>query len=121
MKDKNDLIRKDLLILPHRDWQVDTVYDSLLIFSTRQKHDSGYARMYIIGMDDDTPKEIATSGSDDIEWKVPIGVHGIGQLRTDCLAKSGILHFWSNYCKFKVGLACSSITVEMVPKEESNK
>lgn len=114
----NTLSRADLLALPVRAWDAVTVYDSIAILSTRQKHDSGYAVMAIIGCRNGLPIEIAAQCCDDIEWCAPpmLGAgYTIGQMRTDCWLKSGAIHAWSRVNRFRVGAALSSMTVELVP------
>ncbi len=104
------------MALPVRDWDKRTKYDSLLIVSTRKKHDSGWAMMAIIGVCDNAPQEIAVSCCDDIEWKLPaMRFDGlIGQFRTDCAIKSGAIHAWQRDSYFIVGEALSSTTIELI-------
>lgn len=112
-------LRRDLLALPTREWSAVSEYDSLLLLSTGRKHDSGWAMMAIIGVRDLKPVEIACRHCDDIEWKFPPmsivgnGLYSIGQMRMDCALKSGALHAWTNLGKFRVGVALSSVTVEL--------
>ena len=119
MKSLNEWSKKDLMGLPDRDWQDDSrIYDSLLLLSTRKKHDSGWAIMAIIGVKDGAPIEIACQCADDIDWKLPSMPHTyIGQMRTDCCLKSGAIHFWFNKGKFRVGTALSSTDIYL---EHSN-
>ncbi len=117
--------RKELMALPVRPWGGESLYDSLLLTSTRKKHDSGWAVIAIIGVVKNQPHEIAACCCDDIEWKFPTMVeygksrYTIGQVRMDCAMKSGAMHFWQRNAKFKVGMALSSTTVEMICAEES--
>lgn len=120
-KEINLWTKKELLALPMRDWSKEGIYDSLLIFSTGRKHDSGWDTMAIIGVTERQPKEICTICSDDIEWKLPApqlyGVgnkFSLGQFRSDCCIKSGALHVWTDKGMFHVGTALSSITIELV-------
>lgn len=118
MKHLNEWSRSDLLSLPVRGWKETSTYDSLLILSTRKKHDSGWAVMAIIGVVAGQPTEIASACCDDIEWKLPTmrGVsddYTIGQMRMDCALKSGALHAWSHANRFRVGMALSSTQIEV--------
>lgn len=114
---------KELMSLPHRDWQLHSTYSSVLIISTRKVHDSGYAMMAIIGCQKSIPIEIAATCCDDIEWTIPwLGHqysdnHRSGQFRTDCMIKSGALHIWANYADFTVSHALSSVTITVNKKE----
>jgi len=115
--------KKELLALPHRKWdETSAEYTSILVFSTGRKHDSGWACIAIIGCRQQVPVEICSLCSDDIEWKMPPAkIYGSGytrgQYRSDCVRKSGALHFWSNDGGFKVGAALSSIEIEFIPSE----
>lgn len=117
-KHLNKWSKKELLQLPCRNWNDESVYDSVLVLSTGKKHDSKWGCMAIIGIVNGKPIEIASSCSDDIEWKVTemkkCAYWLIGQIRQDCAFKSGAMHFWSRENKFKVGCALSSITIELV-------
>lgn len=120
MKILNDWSRKELLGLPVREWNTDSEYDSVLLLSTRKKHDSGWAIMAIIGVRDGQPVEIACCCCDDIEWKFPPaqtvanGTLLIGQIRMDCAFRSGALHAWKRGAKFRVGTALSSTEIELI-------
>jgi hypothetical protein len=112
----NVLTKKQLLDLPVRRWDEVTFYDSLLIFSTGEKHHSGWAVMTVIGVNKMTPKEVACLCCDDIEWIFPQAFTA-GQLRTDCALKSGAIHFWSGHNssrKFRVGKSSSSLTINLI-------
>jgi hypothetical protein len=119
----NEWSRAALLTLPHREWSDESPrYDSLLIFSTGKKHDSGWAMMAIIGVRKQIPVEICTSCSDDIEWKMPAAKtygdnkeYTRGQYRSDCVIKSGALHVWTREGKFRVGASLSSTEIEFFP------
>jgi hypothetical protein len=126
-KSINQWPRSALLALPHRKWDNESPrYDSLLIFSTGKKHDSGWAMMAIVGVRKQQPVEICTCCSDDIEWKMPAArLFGfakeftIGQYRSDCAIKSGALHVWTDAGEFKVGASLGSTDIELCPKKQS--
>lgn len=117
--------KRELLALPHREWDAtEEEYDSLLIFPTGRKHESGWKGMAIVGCRNMIPVEICSSCSDDIEWKLPtMKTFGqrkewsIGQMRMDCTPEAGILHAWCRDGKFRVGCAISSITVDLISSE----
>jgi hypothetical protein len=119
-KTLNQWGRDDLLKLPTRAWDAESDYDSLLLLSTRRKHDSGWAIMAIVGVRDGQPVEIACACCDDIEWRLPPmmtvggGTYSIGQMRMDCAMRSGALHAWARKAKFRVGAALSSVKVELL-------
>jgi hypothetical protein len=70
--------------------------------------------MAVIGLDgENRAVEIATCCSDDISWIVPAS----RPLRTDCILKSGSLHFWGRGT-FRVGDALSSIDIEFIPSQQ---
>jgi hypothetical protein len=100
----NKLTRKELMALPVRDWNSESTYDSVLIFGSKKKHDSGWGLMVVVGIIDNDPVEIASQNCDDINWQIPAKTNTYSpNLRTDCCLKSGILHFWVSSAKFKVG------------------
>jgi hypothetical protein len=110
--------RDELFSLPTRAWGEESVYDSVMLLSTRRKHDSGWAIIAIIGVRDGQPVEIACACCDDIEWKLPQPVicasHIIGQMRMDCALRSGAMHAWARGAKFRVGIALSSTDIELL-------
>lgn len=120
LKSLNIWGRDELLKLPMREWKMDSEYDSVLLLSTRRKHESGWAMMAIIGVRKGQPVEIACSCCDDIEWKLPPmitvggGEFSIGQMRMDCAIRSGALHAWARGAKFRVGAALSSTEIELL-------
>lgn len=115
--------KKELLSLPVRNWGSESIYDSVLLLSTGRKHDSGWAMIAIIGVIAGDPIELATTCSDDIEWISPApitygpnGKYSVGQIRMDCARKSGAMQAWSYDSSFKVGMALSSINIELIPR-----
>jgi len=108
MTDVNKITKKELMALPVRHWMAHSIYDTLLVFSSGQKHNSGWAAMYVVGLIKGVPVEIASNCSDDIEWL------GFDFVRTDCAYKSGVMHFWKRGYQFEVGDALSSITIKSI-------
>jgi hypothetical protein len=103
---------KELRELPIRDWDNVKTYKSILVISSGKKHDSGWALMYIIGLDAaKNPIEIAAA-CDDICWKIPTPTDY--NFRNDMYHPSGAIHFWSNGHSFKVGASLSSTDVYLV-------
>ena len=114
MKSLNDWTKEELLALPVRAWNAVSTYESVLLLSTGEAHDSGWACMAVIGLIDRKPIEIASICSDDIEWQLPpMQYAGLGQLRMDCTLSSGAIHAWNRDALFVVGAALSSITIEL--------
>lgn len=130
MKDLNHYSRKELLDLPHKQWDASATYNSILLLSTRRKHDSGYAVIAIVGVRKGVPVELATSCSDDIEWRFPapeqFGTHGdgtpmlMGHINTDCLYRTGAMHMWSDTHDFQIGDSLSCIRVTAVPIQKAD-
>lgn len=113
------MTRRDFDTLPHREsWNMETIYDSILLFPTKRKHDSGYACMRIVGVVGGQAVEIAAEGPDDICWHLPPKKHEyIPNFRTDCILKNGALRF-HGYGKCKVGSCLSSIDVTFIPSDK---
>ncbi len=106
---------KELRKLPFRTWNKETTYASIIVIPSGRKHDSGYALMYIIGVDENkNPIEISAS-CDDICWKIPNAIDY--EFRNDMYWPSGIIHYWSNGYKFKVGVCTSSTDVTLISKK----
>lgn len=121
--------RKELLALPVRKWNQETVYDSLYILSSGKKHDSGYSLLAIIGLLYEEKRTLAEIAAfcDDLCWSFPMkhpydrverDLHSM-PLRFDCLWPSGILRAWASSehyfrGRFKVGISVSSTEVTLV-------
>lgn len=109
--------RKELLALPHRDWQEESNYESLLVWGAAGLHDSKWSRIGLVGCEKQAPVEILTLYSDDIEWVTKHEAEGVGtnwrrgQMKMDCCPRSKALHFWSRDCRFHVGHVLSSLTI----------
>lgn len=106
------ITRKFLLGLPKREWDKVSIYDSIIVFNSKSKHSSGYAIMFIAGCINQEPIELICSGCDSINWQF----NGL-ELGTDMLYPSGLIHFFSNDCKIKVGIALSTIKIELIKGE----
>jgi hypothetical protein len=111
--------RSDLLLLPTRSWNDTSSYDSILLLSNGEEHDSGWGMMTIIGVRENKPIEIVSQCTDDIGWHLPLSEYeGKAQMNTDCCIESGALHFWypgvsGSKAKFTVGCAISSIDIKV--------
>jgi hypothetical protein len=105
---------KELRQLPFRKWDEVKSYKSIIVIPSGQKHDSGWALMYIIGLDEDNePIEIAAA-CDDICWKIPTSMSY--DFRNDMYYPSGALRYWSNKYCFEVGISLSSTNITLISK-----
>lgn len=111
--------RKEFLALPVRTWNAISEYTSVILFPSRDLHDSGYRCITVIGVHQMAPVEIITQSSDDINWMVcpPTRYYSDGsfpaQLRMDSLVTSHAMHFWRADTIFRVGAALSSLDIEV--------
>jgi hypothetical protein len=104
---------KKLLNLPVRNWKETKCYISLVIMPSGTQHESGWANMLIIGLDENRkPIEIA-SKCDAIFWEIP--VKDVAILKTD-MFPSGFIHFWSSEYLFKIGAALDTTTIYLIKK-----
>jgi len=115
--------RKELLALPKRDWDKETIYDSIAVVPSGKKHESGYGLIAIVGFDTDSKKPVEIAAyCDDMGYCFPEGVpvqpYDLAVLRTDMFYPSGIAHVWSWDYVFKVGASLSSTDVHLVPKDK---
>lgn len=118
MKDANQWTRKEFLALPKRKWDKVEEYGSIIFFSTRRKHDSGYSMITVVGceMVDLDPVEIISQSCDDISWALPFELF-LDKISTDCLAKSGAMRMWlGSGLAFKAMADLSSLRIEVVRK-----
>lgn len=118
MIDFSHIKKKDLLKLPERVGN-EKVYEQLLIVPTRIKHESGWARIAIIGITEDGA-EIAAY-PDDINWDFSEVPQIELAMRTDCYYPSGILRVWSHRVKFQVGIAISSTDIKLLSTPKPTK
>lgn len=103
---------KELRNLPFREWDETKSYKSIVVIPSGKKHDSGWALMYVIGLNDEqVPIEIAAC-CDDICWKIPAALEY--DFRNDMFYPSGAIHFWSRKYSFKVGASLSSTDVSLI-------
>lgn len=103
---------KELRSLPFRKWDESKLYKSIIVIPSGKKHDSGWALMYIIGLNEkQTPIEIAAC-CDDICWKMPTSLEY--DFRNDMFYPSGAIHFWSYKYRFEVGVSLSSTDISLI-------
>jgi hypothetical protein len=108
----NDITRKFLLKLPKREWDKTSFYDMIIIFNSKHKHSSGYAIMGIAGFYYEQGKgkfELIASACDSINWKL-----NELPLHNDMLYPSGLIRFFTEDCKFKIGAFLSTIEIELI-------
>lgn len=106
----------ELRKLGRRNWDEIKSYNSIVVIPSRKKHESGYALMYIIGID---PKGYAVeiaAACDDICWKIPKATDH--DFRTDMFYPSGAIHFWSCDYEFMVGASLSSTDITLIKKNK---
>jgi hypothetical protein len=108
--------KKQLLALPFAPFDSAGWWDSLLIIPTKEKHDSGYAHIAIIGCQIDLATKTSMAHMilaypDDITW--PESQHNVweSRIRTDAYVENSALHLWSNYLDFSVSSATSSVDI----------
>ena len=103
--------RKELLALPHRNWNDVTSYSSILLVPTYELHDSGWRIIAIVGCNDNgTPKEIAAF-CDDIQWKTIRADYGSSM---EMSPKTNICRFHSVRMRFQVGKSLSLTDVKII-------
>ena len=113
---------KDIEALPVRERGLESIYDSIMIVNSWKKHDSWWAIMYIVWLDNkQEPIEIAAQ-CDDInriinKWKRLSELQDVwiskNVLRTDCFYKWNI-RVRSGYWRLKVGMSLSSTNIELI-------
>ena len=88
--------------------------DDIYILPTNKKHESGYNIMYVIGFSRETKQHYLLDTICDV---VNIGEYNqfIRGINVD-IEENGVIHFWSNYEKFKSVFKISSCTFEMVDR-----
>jgi len=121
----NEMTRKELLDVPHKERQEDIgEFDSLIIIPTRRKHDSGYRMMEFVAVKGGKPFR-RVSG-----WSDVVHIGGMSALidkpkkvawSIDCLMKSGLLHLFCHqlsaqsisclYQKLTIGCDLSSFDI----------
>ncbi len=113
---------KDIKALPTRERGSESIYDSIMIVDSWKKHDSWWAIIYIVWLDNEQkPIEIAWQ-CDDInriinKWKQLSELQDKwickNILRTDCFYRWNI-RMWSTYWRFKVWVCVSSADIELI-------
>jgi len=111
---------KDILALPERARDTETIYDSILIVNSKKKHDSGRAIMYIVWLGkDNKPIEIIKWYYDIINWIIPTHETDTLKLKYPKL-NTDRQHNWfirmrSDMFRIKVWKSLSSIKITLVP------
>lgn len=116
----NTIKREELLNLPQKEFNKVETYAWIIVVPTRQKHDSGWRLMALVGGKkvDNHYEPIELIGyCDDINWKFPITINN-NILRSD-MTLSNCLRIWSDYYSFRVGMCTSSVLIELI--EDKNK
>lgn len=105
--------KTELLALPSFEWgEEQPWYRSLLIVPTRMKHDSGFAQVAVIGVNEATEAEKILAYPDDIQFPVNPDEWS---LRMDCYHPTLVLHLWSLRFEFSVDYPTSSVCIKTRP------
>lgn len=124
MKYWKDCTKKELLALPKRNWGEISTYDSVLLVSTRRKHDSGYNYFAVVGVDEKgTPVEIAAFMDDFryINYFSPADcVPPALGFAFDC-SMAGVFRLHSNYYNICVGCETSTTFLTFRPRISNNE
>ena len=104
-----EMTKEQLLALPTRKWNKTSTYRSILLVSTRKKHDSGYNYYAIVGIGDNME---LVGYVDDITFE-----NNTGQVvQIDCSMK-GVFRLWlraADAYKFEVGENISSTDITVI-------
>lgn len=111
----SEIKQKDLRLLSVRKWDEVKKYEKLYLIPSGKKHDSGFALMYIVGVNGKEMEIAATC--DDVCWDFSKAQYS--DVRNDMLYPSGIVQYWSNKFYFEVGHSLSSTNVCLVEKNEN--
>ena len=107
---------KDIKNLPRRERDVEKIYDGVMIVNSWKKHDSWWAIIYIVWLDNDgNPIELA-AGCDDINIIIPDNImkNWIKSLLSmDCFHK-GNFRIRSKYGKIRVWKSLSSTEITLI-------
>lgn len=122
MKPWHKMTKKELLALPKRDWNKNSVYEYVLFVNTKKMHDSGYNLFAIIGYIKDGEMEVA--GYMDDFRMMPAGCmiryEGVAPTKGfafDCSMRGVFrLHSWD----YKIGVGTNTSTTDLffVPREQ---
>lgn len=90
--------------------------DDIYVLPTNRKHDSGYKIMYIVGFNREKDEYFLLDIYCDV---VNFGYleRKVKDINIDIL-DNGIIHYWSNYQRFKSLHRVSSCTFDMVDREK---
>ena len=102
---------KALLKLPYRGDKVikQSIYNSIAVINTGLKHDSGFALMALIGLDENYKPIEIIGFCNDIKWEL----NGLS-FSNDMLYPSGATHFWSLDANFEVAYCTSTTLINLV-------
>lgn len=101
-----DMTRSELLSVPERPWSTsESVYDSLVVWPSVHKHDSGWGCMTMVGCRDMKPVEVITRSSDDFKLSEGVWI--------DCLHHAKALHLWRHGWEFVVPHVLSFVYIGM--------
>lgn len=97
--------------LHKRKWDTESIYDSITIATafTKKNKKAKWSVFQIIGLDIHQDCIEVAGQCEDINWIIP---HGC-TLRTD-MFPSGLVHFWSDGHKFKIGRTLSSTDITLI-------
>ena len=121
IKQLSDLRLSDIKEIPSKKWDKKKDYTNLLITRTGKKHDSGYALIYLIGVNySEGMCELEIAGAcDDVSWNMKLSErHRFCGLRTDMLFPSGVARLWGENLKFEVGASLSSTEVTVKDRKK---
>ncbi len=105
--------RAELLKLPKRKWDEDSVYDTLILIPSRTKHDSGYAHINVIGTREGKAVEIASQCPDHL-WFTELSELGAYSLSMDCIFENKLFQVFSGGYKIWVGSGLSSLRIKLL-------
>lgn len=113
-------MRRELLLLPEKDWKKTGVYSNVCIVPTRKKHDSGYNLFAVVGCIDMIPVEIAGYMDDFFfgDYKNDEARIMFGGLRVD-VSMHGVVNIHSPHSNICVGPNLSSTPFWLSEVKES--
>lgn len=103
---------KELLKLPRRDkFKIikRSIYNSIAVINTKRKHDSGFALMALIGLDNNCEPIEIIGYCADIKWEL----NGLSFFN-EMFYPSGAIHFWSIDANFETVYNYSTTLIRLV-------